>query len=85
MSEGSDIAPFVVGILILFGVIVVLLLTALQVLVCCKICSKAGFSWALDLLVLLPIANVVLFFYLGFAEWPVQKELRELKVLQTAP
>ena len=35
-----------------------------------KICSKAGFSGALGLLMLIPIANIILPLYLAFAEWP---------------
>jgi hypothetical protein len=35
-----------------------------------KICSKAGFPGALSLLMLVPIANIVLPFYVAFAQWP---------------
>ncbi len=35
-----------------------------------KICSKAGFSGALGLLMIIPIANIILPLYLAFAEWP---------------
>jgi len=35
-----------------------------------KICSKAGFPGALGLLMFVPIANIVLPFYIAFAEWP---------------
>ncbi len=35
-----------------------------------KICQKAGFPPPLSLLMLVPIANVVLPFYIAFAEWP---------------
>ena len=35
-----------------------------------KICSKAGFSGALGLLMLIPLANIILPLYLAFAEWP---------------
>ena len=36
-----------------------------------KICSKAGFPGALGLLMLVPIANIILPFYLAFAQWPI--------------
>ena len=39
-----------------------------------KICSKAGFSGALSLLMLVPIANIILPFYIAFAEWPALEE-----------
>ena len=35
-----------------------------------KICSKAGFSGALGLLMIIPIVNIILPLYLAFAEWP---------------
>ncbi len=38
-----------------------------------KICSKAGFPGPLSLLMLVPIANIVLPFYVAFAQWPALK------------
>jgi hypothetical protein len=35
-----------------------------------RICAKAGFPGPLGLLVILPVLNLVLLFFLGFAEWP---------------
>ena len=35
-----------------------------------QICSKAGFSGALGLLMLVPIANIILPLYIAFAQWP---------------
>ena len=35
-----------------------------------QICRKAGFSPVLALLGLVPIANIILMFFLAFAEWP---------------
>ncbi len=37
-----------------------------------KICTKAGFPGPLALLMLVPIANIILLFYLAFADWPSQ-------------
>lgn len=39
-----------------------------------KIWSKAGFNGAWSLLMLVPIANIVAFGYLAFAEWPIHKK-----------
>jgi len=38
-----------------------------------KICSKAGFPGPLALLMLVPLANVILPFYIAFADWPALK------------
>jgi hypothetical protein len=35
-----------------------------------RICSRAGFPGALSLLVLIPLANLFLLYFLAFAEWP---------------
>ena len=85
MQSGPEFAPMVAGVFILLAVLFGLLMTVLQVLVTCKIFSKAGFSWALGLLVLVPIANIIIFFYLAFADWPIHRELRELRALRNAP
>ena len=52
---------------------------AIALIIWCKLFSKAGYPWALGLLVLVPIANIVVAFYLAFADWPVLKELRQLR------
>ena len=78
MESGSPDVAFQ-ATFILFFVFITLIAVAIKILVFCKISSKAGFSWALGLLMLVPIANIVFVFYLAFADWPIQKELRELK------
>ncbi len=55
---------------------------AIALIIWCKLFSKAGHPWALGLLVLVPIANLVVAFYLAFADWPVLKELRQLRQQQ---
>ena len=37
------------------------------------ICSKAGFPGWISLLILVPMLNVVLLFFIAFAEWPALK------------
>lgn len=39
-----------------------------------KICTKAGFPGAMSLLMLVPIANIILPFYIAFAEWPALRQ-----------
>ncbi len=36
-----------------------------------RICAKAGYPGWLGLLIVVPIANVVLLYFLGFSEWPI--------------
>ncbi len=74
--EFSSIFVFV---FMAFSLLVALVVTIITALVYCKVFSKAGFSWALGLLMLVPIANIVMLFYLAFADWPIHRELRQLK------
>ena len=47
-----------------------LLVLAVVVVPFWRICTKAGYSGWLSLLVVIPIVNVVFFYFLGFSEWP---------------
>ena len=61
-------------VLVLLPLLVSLFAAILLTIAFCKICSKAGFSGALGLLMLVPIANIILPLYLAFAEWPALKD-----------
>lgn len=78
----SDAFPFFFILLIMFGVFFGLIVAAIKTLIFCKIFSKAGYSWALGLLILVPIASIIVAFYIAFADWPVQKEVRQLRQQQ---
>ncbi len=71
-------------ILILFIAFIVLGLTAIKVFGFCRIFSKAGYSWAFGLLMLLPFSEVVIPLILAFIDWPVCKELRLFKQEQSS-
>ena len=77
--EHFVVAPiFVVVGVGLFGLICFILTIAVTWLYC-KIFSKAGYCWALGLLTLVPIVNVIMLCILGIGDWPVLRELRRLK------
>ena len=77
-----EVAAVFGAIFIIFAILVGLIATAIKILIFCKIFSKAGFCWALGLLMLVPIVNIIMAFVLAFADWPIQKELRLLKQKQ---
>jgi hypothetical protein len=79
ISHGARAAPMFYILLIMFGFFVGMIAVAIKALIFCKIFSKAGYSWALGLLILVPIADIIMAFYIAFADWPVQKEVRQLK------
>lgn len=78
----SEMTPIFIVLLTMFIVFVVLVVVAIKLLIFCKIFSKAGYSWALGLLLLIPVVNIIMVFYLAFADWPIRKELRRLKQQQ---
>ena len=64
-----------VGLIEILGIIAVVALGILvTVIPFWKICSKAGFPGPLALLMAVPIANIILPFYIAFSEWPVLKQ-----------
>lgn len=71
-------------ILILFIACIVLTFTAIKVFSFCRIFSKAGYSWAFGLLMLLPMSELIIPLILAFMDWPVCKELRLLKQEQSS-
>ena len=84
-EQGVRGAPVFIVLLTAFIVLVSLIAITIKVLIFCKIFGKAGYSWALGLLMLVPIANIIMAFFLAFADWPVRKELRRLKQQQQGP
>lgn len=63
-----------------FGPLMMLVFAALITLPFCLIFKKAGYSQWLGLLMLLPIVNLVLLYFLAFSSWPnhqAQKNLRD--------
>jgi len=77
-----EMAPIFIVLFTMFAIFVGLIVLAIKILIFCKIFSKAGYSWALGLLMLLPIVNIIMAFFLAFADWPIRKELRQLKQQQ---
>jgi len=43
-----------------------------------QIFRKAGYPGFLAILMLIPLVNVIMLFFLGFSDWPVLKQLRNL-------
>lgn len=71
-----DMAPGFVPVFVMFVMLFVLAAVAIKILICCRIFAKAGYCWALGLLMLVPVADIIMAFVLAFGDWPVQKELR---------
>ena len=79
MQANPNVTSVFGAIFTIFVLLIVLVTVAIQILAFCKIFSKTGFSWALGLLMIVPIANIVMLFVLAFAEWPIERELRSYR------
>ena len=64
-----------------FELLLVLALPALIIWPAWRICSKAGFPGALGLLIVVPLLNLALLFFLAFAEWPALRHKKEYSSL----
>jgi len=81
-NHGHDMELLFFILLAMFTTFVLLAVLAIKILIFCKIFSKAGYCWALGLLILIPLVNIFMAFFLAFADWPVCKEIRRLKQQQ---
>ncbi len=54
----------------IFGLLWMLLFSAIVVVPFWRICTKAGYSGWLSFLAVIPMANVFLVYFLGFSDWP---------------
>jgi hypothetical protein len=65
----SPAGPMVVGLLLL----------VFLVWIWATIFKKAGYSWAMALLMLVPLVNLFVLIYFAWAEWPLEAELARCK------
>ena len=79
MQFDPNVAPVFSVIFFIFMIPLVLIIVAVKILIFCRIFSKAGYSWALGHLMLVPIANIIMLFVLAFAEWPIERNMRYFK------
>jgi hypothetical protein len=78
-QQGAGAPPVFILIVIILGVLIGLAVTALTVFSFCRIFSKAGYSWAFGLLLLIPVANIVVPLVLALSDWPIEKQLRQAR------
>ena len=74
--------PFPIMLIIFTLIVLFVILAAIIILtavIWCKLFSKAGHHWAAGLLMLVPVANVIMPFVLAFGEWPIERELQQLR------
>jgi len=57
-----------------FELLLILVVGGIIVIPFWKIFSKAGFPAIMSMLMIIPFLNIIVLFYLGFAEWPNLKK-----------
>jgi len=70
-----DAAPVIMGVFILFAVLAGLLISIFMLWLFCRIFSKAGYSWAFGLLVLVPFGQIIVLLILAFGDWPALRQI----------
>lgn len=58
----------------MFGSVWMILIGILLVIPFWRLCQRLGFPGALSLLVLVPLANIFLIYFLAFSRWPASRE-----------
>lgn len=71
--NGWSTTAVVIGGIVALAVWVIFLIGYL------KIISKAGYSGWWVLIMFVPIVNVIMFLVFAYKEWPIQRELAELR------
>ena len=75
-NSGAQVIPGIFGVIVvLFVLVMVAAVTIFMVFLWWRIFSKAGYSGALGLLMLIPLGNLVMLCILAFSKWPVLKSL----------
>ena len=78
-DSGSSSA---IGAFLIVYLVIMLAIVIFSIIVWWKIFSKAGYSGAMGLLMFVPIANLVVLCVLAFAEWPILRELNQLRQMR---
>jgi len=73
------IGPAIVIFIALFVLALSAAILIIKAVIFCRIFSKAGYHWALGLLMLVPIACIIMPFILAFGQWPIYGELQQLR------
>jgi len=76
------IGPAIAIAIAVFVLAVTAAILIIKAVIFCRIFSKAGYHWALGLLMLVPIACIIMPFVLAFGQWPIYKELQQLRQQQ---
>jgi hypothetical protein len=75
-SSSSNVGPALSVLLVIYVVILAVFIWAYV-----RIIRRAGYSGWWILIGLVPLVNVVMFLVFAFKEWPIQRELAQLRAM----
>jgi hypothetical protein len=80
-NNGTDTtgASALLGGSLLITLIITVASIVFGIIIWWRIFSKAGYNGAMSLLLFIPIANLIVICMLAFSEWPILKELNQLR------
>lgn len=78
-NDNGTGAALLGGTFLLVWVLISIAAIVFSVIIYWRIFSKAGYNGAMGLLMFVPIANLIVLCMLAFAEWPIQRELNQLR------
>ena len=78
-DSGTSSAAGLLGGAAIFVGIFSLAVLVFGIIIYWRIVSKAGFNGALSLLLFVPVVNLVMLCIFAFGEWPIQRELNQLR------
>ena len=73
-----DLSSWGIGAILGFGLLGILIWLVFLIAYI-KIISKAGYSGWWVLIMFVPIVNVIMLLVFAYKEWPIQREVRELR------
>jgi len=68
-----------------FGCILLVGLVVLVFFPLWRICTKAGYPGVMSLLFFVPLVNAVMVWVFALSEWPIERQLRDLKARAGMP
>jgi hypothetical protein len=84
--NGSDSAALAAaGASVLIGLVIGLASLILGIIMWWNIFSKAGYSGARSLLLLIPLVNLIIMIMFAFSKWPVLQELEQRRMQAGVP
>lgn len=73
-KEVEKMFAFIPGLPGHFEMLILIIMVALVIVPFWRIFSKAGFPGALSVLMLVPFVNLIMIFFLAFADWPALRQ-----------